>query len=140
MRKIAFFWALLASISTASVSSHANKIDFHMSHGTGGDEEAFSQLYKMLTTDHSVRALSLKVEWGGCVIDPRDPFAFPLVKGDRFPPLKEISLDGYQFGDENGIWRERDRRYNSGIYGLRYLLAEEYGYEWLRPTRLPDVG
>jgi hypothetical protein len=138
MRNIAFFWAFLASIWIASASSHANKIDFHMSHGTGGGEEAFSQLYKTLTTEHSVRALSLKSS--GCVIDPRDPFAFPFVKGDRFPPLKEISLDGYQFDDENGIWRERDRRYNSGIYGLRYHLAEEYGYEWLRPTRLPDVG
>ncbi len=63
MRNIAFFWAFLASIWIASASSHANKIDFQLSHGTGGDEEAFSQLYKTLTTDHSVRALSLKVEW-----------------------------------------------------------------------------
>lgn len=140
MRIIAFFWALFASIWTASVSFHADKIDFHISHGTGGDEEAFSQLYRTLTTDHSVRALSLKVEWGGCVIDSRDPFAFPFVKGDRFPPLREISLHGYQFDDENGIFRKRDRSYNSGIRGLRYRLAEEYAYEWLRPTRLPDVG
>jgi len=140
MRIIALFWALLASMWTASVWSHTSRIDSYISHGTGGDKEAFTKLYKTLTTDHSVRALSLKVEWGRCVIDPRDPFAFSFVKGDRFPPLKEIILDGYQFDDENGIYRERGRRYESGIYGIRYHLAEEYGYEWLRPTPLPKVG
>lgn len=140
MRNFAGLLIALGSVFLASTSTPSDKVDLYMSYGTGRDESSLFDLYKTLTTDHSLRALDLKVEFGGCVIDSSNPFAFPFVIGDRFPPLKEISLDGYDFDDDSGVLRERGRRpFRSAVHALRVYLAETWGYEWSRP-RQPELG
>lgn len=137
--KIYFLLFFIALIPIASMSEPLKKVDLYMSHGTGGDKNAFSSLYKTLTKDRSIRALTLKVSQGGCVVS-NDPWAFSFVKGDRFPPLEEVNLDGYDFDDVNKLYLERHKLATTGIRGWRNYLANEYDYEWLRPEPLPWVG
>ncbi|KAL8707433.1 MAG: hypothetical protein Q9225_007755 [Loekoesia sp. 1 TL-2023] len=131
---------ILTLLSTVTLSCESfppppKALNVHIHNTANYDPAPLSNLYNTLTTDHTIRSISLKFSEGGCVVG-FNPFAFPFQPGDRFPPLTTLRLDGYDFDDANGAILEKNKLAVSGIRGWRNYLANEYGYEWLLPEPL----
>lgn len=93
------------------------------SFGTGPG--SLPAIYKILTTCSETRVLHLTVHQGGCVVTD-DLWYFEFSLGDRFPPLEELRLDGYDLdGRRTAISRQRQR-------------ADERDWRWYR-NYLADI-
>lgn len=68
-----------------------------ISYGSGSRSDNVPDIYHLLTTCPDIRHLDLTMQWGGCTISMDDHYAFDFNKGDRFPPLEELRLRGYDF-------------------------------------------
>ena len=134
----------LDSMAATSASSGTldQTLNVHISYGGEEGSSEMSELYKTLITNHDIQSLSLKVAHHGCVLSS-NPFAFSFQPGDSFPPLTTLRLDGYDFDNLHDARSGWHRMSTTGIQGWRRYIADEYGYEWLRPERMPmaiDTG
>ncbi len=70
--------------------------------GGSGNNAEIRQIYRTLTRcattgNSSIRTLHLSIQQSGCVLNLDDEWNFDFQPGDRFPPLHELHLNGYEF-------------------------------------------
>ena len=121
---------------SASPKPVGQTLNVHISYGGEEGNTEMSELYETLITDHDINSLSLKVANHGCVISG-NPFAFSFQPSDTFPALTTLRLDGYDFDNlhhARSTWHDLG---TAGLHGLRRYIADEFGYEWLRPKQIP---
>jgi hypothetical protein len=84
----------------------------------------------------AVEELNIWFEVGGCTGPEVDRWNLPielLQKGQRYPPLKRLTLDGYSFG---GLWEriEEERIDPDDVTDVKLYEDEWDGYEPLWPA------
>lgn len=100
------------------------------SYGTGA--RSLPAIYKILTTCSKTRVLHLTVQHGGCIVTD-DPWYFEFSPGERFPPLEELRLDGYDLdGRRTAIRRQSQKADASGWRWYRNYLADVSGIASIR--------
>ena len=90
-------------------------------HPSCGADRQMPVLYSLLTNSPNLRELNINEGSCGCVISDRMPPAFHFREGDRFPPLSELKLHGYDFGTT--AWPEGYRFYGPDPLYSRLMSA-----------------
>ncbi|KAL2820114.1 hypothetical protein BJX63DRAFT_338614 [Aspergillus granulosus] len=78
-----------------------------------GENRRVLAVQKLLFNCPNVRSLALTIRWkyGGCIVSsPRYPIttSFRLTGTETFPPIEDLSLNGYRMGDDEWAhWRDR---------------------------------
>ena len=84
--------ANVSSISNPSLCTRPGKTAISYR----GDGEDLPSIYEALTTCHNITSLELELYSSGCVVGEY-PWVFDFKAGDRFPALKRLEVDGYDF-------------------------------------------
>ena len=123
----------MLGVSFTASASCPETIKSHISYGSGSSDRELPHIYKTLVSCPELRSLDLKLEQGGCLVGA-DPWSFRFTRGDRFPPLEELRLQGYDFDDV--LYRHLHGREESRTrwYWARLYLADVMGFDSLRPT------
>ena len=101
----------------------------------GSGNTALLDIYKALIACSEVETLHLKIVQSGCTVGI-DPWNFKFRPGDRFPALKDISLDGYDFDETLGKKLSFIDWQRGILLWLRDYIVDLVGTETLR--RGPD--
>lgn len=100
------------------------------SYGTG--PKSLQATYKILTACSETRVLHITLQQGGCIVT-NDPWYFEFSPPDRFPPLEELRLDGYDLdGRAKAIRRREEKAGASGWRWYRNFLADVTGINFIR--------
>lgn len=86
--------------------------------------------HSVLTHCPNVETLDVYIDQGGCLGPETDLWAFPFTEGDRYPPLKSLKLDGYEFGGLT-VAREKEELSSELCMGPADKLAWEKGSWWV---------
>ena len=104
-----------------------------------GDGMGLPKLYDKLISSPQITSLDITMHTAGCCVNGA-PWSFNFRPGDRFPSLKELSLDAYDL-DDAMIWRWQNIQWRDSI---QYQVQEYLGMvlPWLAPmeTLRPPQG
>ena len=125
---------LFGLVSLTYSFSCPKEIRRHISYGSDSANEELPKIYKTLISCPAIHTLDLRLSQGGCVAGD-DPWCFDFSPRDRFPPLKHLSLHGYDFDNTRGRWRHRLSREHDISYSSWNFLADMTGVDSLRPKK-----
>ena len=130
-----FYYVCIALSSLLSLilsSSCPEIIKGDISSDTFPNGQDLPSIYTTLISFPNVQTLDLYFNQGGYIIGD-GPRCFEFSPGDRFPPLKYLSLDGYDFDNAESRWQQRLAHKRSTSYTVWNYLADMTHIDSLRP-------
>lgn len=102
-----------------------------------GDGSLLPEIYTDLTSCPNITSLDLDLTWTGCT-PPSAPWVSEFRKGDRFPPLHNLTLSDYDFRDHER-WRGDNFKWK---WSMQYAAQDFLGkmIPGLAPHDLPQRG
>lgn len=128
-------FVLLGLLSLGSASC-PQTIKTHISYGLSGGVQDLPSIYETLSSCPEIHSLDIKLSQGGCLAGI-DPWNFKFSPGDRFPPLKTLCLDKYDFDETQDRWLQKIEADRRAWRRTRDYLADLTGISGLRPSQQP---